>query len=153
MADDILNGALTDPGKNPLDPAVGHQAHMPAMDPEDTLMEMTDGQRHELMGLIASDVKEEVLEEQGAETPPAPATSLGLTPQDLETLSEAKRIIEKIQEMTSVGNIGVSMVGGTKGDPKSIKLPGTAQPSPKKRTKKKVKTEATSSDFLTYLKA
>jgi hypothetical protein len=30
MADEILNGALSNPVKNPYDPAVGHQAHMPA---------------------------------------------------------------------------------------------------------------------------
>ena len=56
--------------------------------------------------------------------------------------------------MTSVGSIGVNMAGGAKGDAKKVKLPGPEykKASPKKRTKK-VKTEATHSDFLNYLKA
>ena len=161
MADEILGGALTDPSKNPHDPSVGHQSHLPAMDPNDKLMEMNDSQRAHLMSLAAPNTKEAVIEEAVIEekiepTPSgwgSPSTSLELTPQDLETLSEAKRIIEKIQEMTSVGSIGVNMAGGAKGDPKTIKLPGDPKPSPKKRTKKKVKTEATHSDFLSYLKA
>tara|TARA_R110000796_G_scaffold10754_5_gene36135 strand:- start:1333 stop:1845 length:513 start_codon:yes stop_codon:yes gene_type:complete len=163
MADEILGGALTDPAKNPHEPSVGHQSHLPAMDPNDTLMEMNDSQRALLMGLAAPAIKETVIEEAAAEekvepTPSgwgSPTTSLELSPQDLETLSEAvsKRIIEKIEEMTSVGNIGVNMAGGAKGDPKSITLPGDPKKSPKKRTKKKVKTEAASSDFLSYLKA
>ena len=156
MADEILKGALTDPAKNPLDPAVGHQASLPTMDADDTLLEMSDVQRCTLMGHAGIPAKEEVIEEQVDETPSgwgAPTTSLELTPQDLETLSEAKRIIEKIQEMTSVGNIGVNMAGGAKGDPKTIKLPGDTKVAPKKRTKKKVNTKVTSSDFLAYLKA
>jgi hypothetical protein len=52
MADEILNGALSNPVKNPYDPAVGHQAHMPAMDPNDTLLEMTDSQRNQLNLLL-----------------------------------------------------------------------------------------------------
>ena len=158
MADEILGGALTDPAKNPHEPSVGHQSHLPAMDPNDTLMEMNDAQRTQLMGLAAPVIEEAVIEEKVEPTPSgwgSPSTSLELSPQDLETLSEAvsKRIIEKIEEMTSVGNIGVNMAGGTTKDPKTIKLPGNTSPTPKKRTKKKVKTEATSSDFLSYLRA
>jgi hypothetical protein len=48
MADEILNGALTDSTKNPYDPTQGHQASMPAMNPNDTLLEMTDSQRNQL---------------------------------------------------------------------------------------------------------
>ena len=158
MADEILGGALTDPTKNPHEPSVGHQSHLPAMNPNDTLMEMNDAQRTQLMGLAAPVIEEAVIEEKVEPTPSgwgSPSTSLELSPQDLETLSEAvsKRIIEKIEEMTSVGNIGVNMAGGTTKDPKTIKLPGNSRPTPKKRTKKKVKTEATSSDFLSYLRA
>ena len=158
MADEILGGALTDPTKNSHEPTVGHQSHLPAMDPNDTLMEMNDAQRTQLMGLAAPVIEEAVIEEKVEPTPSgwgSPSTSLELSPQDLETLSEAvsKRIIEKIEEMTSVGNIGVNMAGGTTKDPKTIKLPGNTSPTPKKRTKKKVKTEATSSDFLSYLRA
>jgi hypothetical protein len=153
MADEILGGALTDTTKNPYDPIQGHQSSMPAMDPKDRLLEMNDNQRAELMGVAGISVQEEVIVETKEETP-APPTSLELTAQELETLSEAKRIIEKIQEMTSVGNIGVNMAGGAKGDAKKVKLPGPdyEKPAPKKRTKKKVKTEATDS-FLSYLKA
>ena len=160
MADEILGGALTDPSKNPHDAAVGHQAHLPAMDPNDTLLEMNDAQRTQLMGIAGVAVQEEVIVETKEEssTPSgwgAPTTSLELTVQELETLSEAKRIIEKIQEMTSVGCIGVNMAGGAKGDAKKVKLPGPdyKKSAPKKRTKQKVKTEATRSDFLSYLKA
>ena len=151
MADEILGGALTDPSKNPHDPAVGHQAHMPAMDPNDTLMEMSDSQRDILMGHAGVPTKKEEVIEEHVDVPSP--TLLELTPQDLETLSEAKRIIEKIQEMTSVGSIGVNMAGGTTKDPKAIKLPGNTKPSPKKRTKTKVKTETSSRDFLSYLRA
>jgi hypothetical protein len=38
MADEILNGALTDSTKNPYDPTQGHQASMPAMNPNDKLV-------------------------------------------------------------------------------------------------------------------
>ena len=159
MADEILGGALTDPSKNPMDPTQGHQASMPAMNPNDTLLEMNDAQRAELMGVAGINPQKEVIVETKEETSTpsgwgAPSTSLELTAQELETLSEAKRIIEKIQEMTSVGSIGVNMAGGAKGDAKKVKLPGPEykKASPKKRTKK-VKTEATHSDFLNYLKA
>ena len=97
MADEILAGALTDPSKNPHNPAIGHQSHLPAMDPNDTLLEMNDSQRAQLMGLAAPDTKEAVIEEAVIEekvepTPSgwgSPSTSLELSPQDLETLSEA----------------------------------------------------------------
>jgi hypothetical protein len=136
MADEILNGA----SKNPYDPTQGHQASMPAMNPNDTLLEMTDSQRNQLMGLADETPKNEPLTETQTSSP-AP--------------TEAKRIIEKIQEMTSVGSIGVNMAGGAKGDAKKVKLPGQdyKKPAPKKRTKKKVKPEAPTSDFLSYLKA
>jgi len=165
MADEILAGALTDPSKNPHNPVVGHQSHLPAMDPNDTLVEMNDAQRAQLMGLAAPAPKEVVIEEavieEKAEPTPSgwgsPSTSLELSPQDLETLSEevSNRIIEKIQEMTSVGSIGVNMAGGAKGDAKKVKLPGPEhkKSTPKKRTKKTVTKEATRSDFLSYLKA
>lgn len=151
MADEILEGALTDTNKNPYDSATGHQADMPAMDPTDTLIEMTDAQRAVLMGHAGLPVSEEIIEEATAVEEPK-RTTMELTPQDLETLSEAKRIIEKIQEMTSVGNIGVSFVGG-KGDAKSVKIPGDTNVKPKKRTKKKVKTNVIAQDFLNYIKA
>lgn len=160
MADEILKGALTDTTKNPYDPIQGHQSSMPAMDHNDRLVEMNDKQRAEIMEAAGVTPQTEVITETNEEdsTPSgwgAPTTSLELTPQELETLSEAKRIIEKIQEMTSVGSIGVNMAGGAKGDAKKVKLPGPEhkKPAPKKRTKKKVKTEATQSDFLSYLKA
>jgi len=154
MADEILNGALTDSTKNPYDPTQGHQASMPAMNPNDTLLEMTDSQRNQLMGLADETPKNEPLTETQTSSP-APTQTLQLTEAELKTLSEAKRIIEKIQEMTSVGSIGVNMAGGAKGDAKKVKLPGQdyKEPAPKKRTKKKVKPGATTSDFLSYLKA
>ena len=159
MADEILGGALTDPSKNPHDPAVGHQAHMPMMDHNDTLLEMNDTQRAQLMGVAGVPVKEEVIEETKREEPTpsgwgAPTTSLEITPQDLETLSEAKRIIEKIQEATTVGTIGVNMAGGTPSPkPKKQTVPGNVNVTkpPKKRVK--AKTKKPSSDFLAYLKA
>ena len=153
-ADEILNGALTDSTKNPYDPSQGHQASMPAMDPNDTLVEMTDAQRTQLMGIKDETPKHEPLTETQASSP-APTQTLQLTEMELETLSEAKKIIEKIQEMTSVGSIGVNMAGGAKGDAKQVKLPGPdyKKPTPKKRAKKKAKPKGTHSDFLSYLKA
>ena len=162
MADEILGGALTDPSKNPHDPVVGHQAHMPMMDPHDTLLEMNDAQRAELMGLVEPSIpvtviEETLVEEKVQPTPSgwgAPTTSLEITAQDLETLSEAKRIIEKIQEATTVGTIGVNMAGGTASPkPKKQTVPGDVNVSkaPKKRVK--TKTKNPSSDFLAYLKA
>lgn len=155
MADEILNGALTDSTKNPYDPTQGHQASMPAMNPNDTLLEMTDSQRNQLMGLADETPKNEQPLTETQTSSPAPTQTLQLTEAELQTLSEAKRIIEKIQEMTSVGSIGVNMAGGAKGDAKKVKLPGQdyKKPAPKKRTKKKVKPEAPTSDFLSYLKA
>ncbi len=153
MADEILSGALTDPTKNPYDPVQGHQASIPSMNPNDTLLEMTDFQRNQLMGITDETPKNETLTETQTSSP-APTQTLQLTETELRILSEAKRIIEKIQEMTSVGSIGVNMAGGAKGDAKKVKLPGQdyKEPAPKKRTKRKVKTEATDS-FLSYLKA
>ena len=155
LADEILGGALTDPAKNPHDPTTGHQAEMPAMDPNDTLVEMSDTQRALLMeaaGVEATSPEEppEEVTPLGRETP---TITMELTPGELETLAEAKRIITKIQEATTVGSIGVNMAGGAKGDAKSIKLPGDVNSSsqPKKRVKKKTKTKE--HDFLSYLKA
>lgn len=151
MADEILGGALTDPSKNPHDPAVGHQAHMPMMDRNDTLLEMNDTQRAQLMGVAGVPVQKELIEEVEK---PEPTASLEITPQDLETLSEAKRIIEKIQEATTVGTIGVNMAGGTSSPkPKKQTVPGNVNVTkpPKKRVK--AKTKKPSSDFLAYLKA
>jgi len=159
MANDILGGALTDSTKNPYDPAQGHQAHMPAMDSNDTLLEMTDTQRAQLMGVAVPEPKE-VITEDRVETEPTPSDwgsptiSMELTQQELETLSEAKRIITKIQEATTVGNIGVNMAGGKTDKPaKPIKLPGdvNVSKSPSKRVKKR--TKKPSADFLAYLQA
>ena len=162
MADEILGGALTDPSKNPHDPAVGHQAHMPAMDPQDTLLEINDSQRMQLMGLVeppapGSVIQEAVVREEAKPAFPkwsVPTKSLEITAQDLETLSEAKRIIEKIQEATTVGTIGVNPAGGTASPrPKKQTVPGDVNVSkaPKKRVK--TQTKKPSSDFLAYLKA
>ena len=75
---------------------------MPAMNPNDTLLEMNDTQRAELMGVAGINPQKEVIVETKEETPTpsgwgAPSTSLELTAQELETLSEAKRIIEKFK--------------------------------------------------------
>ena len=155
MADEILGGALTDPAKNPHDPNTGHQAHMPAMNPEDTLVEMSDAQRHSFLkgipGIEVQELKEEVIHE-AVEAPKTPLVSV--TPQEVDTLNEALRIIQKIQEATTVGNIGVNFAGSEKGlDPKKAAVPGNTNVSkaPKKR-EKKTKTKS-HSDFLAYLKA
>ena len=149
MADEILNGALTDPAKNPYDPATGHQASMPAMDPKDTLVEMNDSQRNLLLahaGVDTPPLKETVIE---APQPPSQV----VTPEEVDTLNEALRIIQKIQEATTVGNLGVNMAGPS-GDAKSVKLPGDTNTStPKKRVKKKTNKQSLGNDFLSYLKA
>ena len=159
MADDILNGALTNPAKNPYDPAVGHQASMPAMDPNDRLVDMSDSQRASLLahaGVQVQELHENKKEEEKPQPPSgwgAPTTTMELTQQDLHTLSEAKRIIEKIQEATTVGNIGVNFASDGKGaDPKQVSVPGDVNvgAAPKKRVKKKTKT--TRNDFVSYLK-
>jgi len=159
MADEILGGALTDPTKNPHDPSTGHQAHMPAMSPDDTLAEMSDAQRNSFLkaipGVKVQELKEAFIPE-AVEITKAPTTTLELTAQDLETLSEAKRIIEKIQEATTAGSIGVNFAGSAKGlDPKQAKLPGNTNVSkaPKKREKKHKQKAKSHSDFLSYLKA
>ena len=143
MADEILNGALTDSTKNPYDPAVGHQSHMPAMDPNDKLVEMNDSQRH---AMIAEATGNPVPQPAPQPTPPT------VTREEVDTLQEALRIIEKIQEATTVGTIGVNMAGPS-GDAKAVKLPGDTKPQPKKRAKKKAKPKNESYDFLSYLKA
>ena len=155
MADEILGGALTDPTKNPHDPSTGHQAHLPAMSPDDTLVEMSDAQRHSFLkgipGIEVQELKEELIHE-AVEAPETPSVSV--TPQEVDTLNEALRIIQKIQEATTVGNIGVNFAGSEKGlDPKKATVPGNTNVSkaPKKREKKtKPKSH---SDFLAYLKA
>ena len=143
MADEILNGALSNPEKNPYDPAVGHQAHMPAMDPNDKLLEMNDSQR---LALIAEATGSPAPQPAPQPTPPV------VTREEVDTLQEALRIIEKIQEATTVGTIGVNMAGPS-GDAKAVKLPGDTKPQPKKRAKKKAKPKNESYDFLNYLKA
>ena len=154
MADEILGGALTDPTKNPHDPNTGHQAHMPAMNPDDTLMEMSDGQRHAFLKNIPGVEVEEMKEEQIVESTQAPSVSV--TSQEVDTLNEALRIIQKIQEATTVGNLGVNFAGGKQGglDPKKATIPGNTnitKTAPQKREKKN-KTKS-HSDFLAYLKA
>jgi hypothetical protein len=143
MADEILNGALSNPEKNPYDPAVGHQAHMPAMDPNDKLLEMNDSQR---LALISEATGSPAPQPAPQPTPPV------VTREEVDTLQEALRIIEKIQEATTVGTIGVNMAGPS-GDAKAVKLPGDTKPQPKKRAKKKAKPKNESYDFLSYLKA
>ena len=143
MADEILNGALTDSTKNPYDPAQGHQASLPAMDPNDKLVEMNDSQRH---AMIAEATGNPVPQPAPQPTPPT------VTREEVDTLQEALRIIEKIQEATTVGTIGVNMAGPS-GDAKAVKLPGDTKPQPKKRAKKKAKPKNESYDFLSYLKA
>tara|TARA_R110000824_G_scaffold61487_7_gene163548 strand:- start:5762 stop:6208 length:447 start_codon:yes stop_codon:yes gene_type:complete len=146
MADEILKGALTDP-------AIGNQASMLAMDPNDRLLEMSDTQRMAFLkstaGVEVEEIKEGRIVEQTHSTPP---TTMELTPKELETLSEAKRIITKIQEATTVGSIGVNFAGGGKSaDPKAVTVPGDVNVagSPKKRVKKKAKTKT--NDFLHYI--
>jgi|TARA_R110000824_G_scaffold192359_6_gene374480 hypothetical protein len=160
MADEILKGALTDPGKNPFDPAVGHQAHMPAMDAGDTLLEVNDFQRAQLLQAAGVEISEMPDKPKPKQTPmlkeaKAPKAPKGLTlsAEDLSILSEAKKIIEKIQEATTVGTIGVNLAGGKTDKPaKLVKIPGDVNVSkaPKLRVKK---TKTPSSDFLSYLKA
>lgn len=156
MADEILNGALTDPTKNPYDPSVGHQAELPAMDPNDTLLDLTEAQRSAFIGhsLVESKQTNNELITENVPVVTAPEKPFQITSQELKVLAEAKKIIEKIQEMTSVGNIGVNLAGGASGDPKAIKLPGNTTTRPVKRLKKKVKTEKKEevfTDFLTFL--
>ena len=162
LADEILGGALTDPTKNPHDPNTGHQAHMPAMNPEDTLVEMSDAQRHSFLkgipGVEVQELKEEVIREAVAEAvTEAPETPpVSVTPEEVDTLNEALRIIQKIQEATTVGNIGVNFAGSEKGlDPKKATVPGNTNVSkaPKKREKKTKTKPKSHSDFLAYLKA
>ena len=69
MADEILGGALTDTTKNPYDPNTGHQAHMPAMSPDDTLVEMSDAQRHSFLKSIPGIEVQELKEELTYEVP------------------------------------------------------------------------------------
>jgi len=153
MADEILGGALTDSTKNPYDPNTGHQAHMPAMNPEDKLMEMSDKQRHAFLknipGVEVQELKEETIVESQK------ATEVSVSPQEVDTLNEALRIIQKIQEATTVGNLGVNFAGGQQGlDPKKATVPGNTnitKKAPKKR--EKIKNKKASSDFLAYLKA
>jgi|TARA_R100000458_G_scaffold31224_1_gene28635 hypothetical protein len=151
MADEILGGALSDSTKNPYDPTTGHQSHLPAMNPDEKLVEMSDAQRHSFLKNVAGVEVQELKEHREVE--PSPAV---VTPEEVDTLNEALRIIQKIQEATTVGNIGVNMAGGQKGeDPKKITVPGDTDvcksKAPMKREKKIKKRPA--SDFLAYLKA
>jgi len=128
MADDILEGALSNPARNPYDP----NADKPLMNPDDTLIEMTDEQRTLLMEGVGIETRE--VEKEKKETPI-------ITEADLDILGKAKEIIERIQEATTVGNLGVNLAGPQK-DPKKVKLRS------KKRTKKN---KGNTNDFLTYL--
>jgi len=159
LADQILGGALTDPTKNPYDPSQGHQAHMPAMDPNDKLVEMSDTQRmaliKESVGVKVEEIQDEPITESTSDTSPS-TQSISISEEDLRILSEAKKIIERIQEATTVGCIGVNMAGGKPGmDPKKVTIPGNTNVSkqPKKRTKKEpVKAKKDhSNDFIAYL--
>ena len=154
MADEILNGALSDPVKNPYDPTTGHQASMPAMDANDTLLEMNDTQRMSFIsgseGIEAAEPEEEVIVES-TEQP----TGFQISQEELQVLEESKKIITKIQEATTVGSIGVSYAStGQGGNPKGVKLPGDVNvaSAPKKRVKKKTKLKK-DSDFLSYIRA
>ena len=160
MADEILGGALTDPTKNPHDPNTGHQAHMPAMSPDDTLVEMSDAQRNSFLknipGVEVQELKEEVIHEAVEAPKTSDSSPVSVTPQEVDTLNEALRIIQKIQEATTVGNIGVNFAGSEKGlDPKKAEVPGNTNVSkaPKKREKKTKTKPKSHSDFLAYLKA
>tara|TARA_R100000458_G_C8101386_1_gene127930 strand:- start:107 stop:583 length:477 start_codon:yes stop_codon:yes gene_type:complete len=151
MADEILNGALTNPDKNPYDPAVGHQAHMPTMDPNDKLVEMNDAQRHALIAEATGNPAPQPTRQE-VHLKPTPQV---VTPEEVDTLHEALRIIKKIQEATTVGSIGVNMAGGQQSPkPKKQKLPGDVNvcDTIKKRAKK-AKPKNESYDFLSYLKA
>ena len=150
LADEIMNGAFSNPAKNPYDPATGHQASMPSMDPNDSLIEMSDTQRSLFMEHARAETKEEV--PVNKPTSSAPTTTLELTQQDLQILSKAKSIIEKIQEATTVGNIGINLAGGQKTqNPTKVTVPGDVNvaAAPKKRVKKKAKQKA--NDFLHYI--
>tara|TARA_R110000851_G_scaffold70519_12_gene157281 strand:+ start:1265 stop:1759 length:495 start_codon:yes stop_codon:yes gene_type:complete len=157
LADEILGGALTDPTKNPHDPNTGHQAHMPAMSPDDTLVEMSDTQRNSFLKNIPGVEVQELKEEVTYEVVEAPKTPLvSVTPQEVDTLNEALRIIQKIQEATTAGMIGVNTAGGSASPkPKKQTVPGNVNVSkaPKKREKKHKQKAKSHSDFLAYLKA
>jgi len=159
MADEILGGALTDTTKNPYDPNTGHQSHLPAMSPDEKLMEMSDTQRQSFLKNIPGIQVQELKEERRAQVEecPEPATpSVSVSSEEVDTLNEALRIIQKIQEATTVGNLGVNFAGGKQGglDPKKATIPGNTnitKTAPQKREKKN-KTKS-HSDFLAYLKA
>lgn len=129
MADEILGGALSNPAKNPYDP----NADKPLMNPNDRLVEMSDSQREAIMegvGIVAP-----------SPPPQGKPKKLVITEADLEILGKAKEIIEKIQEATTVGNLGVNLAGPQK-SPKKVKVRAG------KRAKKE---KAVTNDFLSYL--
>ena len=160
LADEVLNGALTNPSKNPYHPTQGHQAGMPSMDPNDRLVEMNDAQRARFIQASTSVLTESVEEDYNDEhvtenqgSVDAAPQGISISQEDLEILSEAKAIIERIQEATCVGNIGVNLAGGTpQMNPKQVKTPGNKKPT-KRATKKlaRPKRTAKGSDFLAYL--
>lgn len=147
LADEILKGALTDPSKNPYDPKQGHQAHMPSMNANDKLVEMNDAQRTALIkgaaGVSIEEIENEPIVESTSHTVPD-TQSLAISEEDLRILNEAKRVIERIQEATTAGCIGVNLAGNAPAqDPKK----------PAKRAKKKTDRpkNKNKNDFLTYL--
>ena len=150
MADDILKGALTNPNKNPYDQATGHQASMPAMDPNDKLIDMSDAQRQAMLRSVPGVEIQELTEQRVVENPQPTAV---VSPEEVDTLNEALRIIQKIQEATTVGNLGVNFASdGKTADPKKVTLPGDVNvaAAPKKRVKKKTKLEG--NDFVSYIR-
>ena len=133
MADDILGGALSNPSKNPYDP----NADKPLMDPGDKLVDISDSEREALIeGVVPEEER---------------SSGFTITEEELEVLDKAKNIIEKIQEATTVGNLGVNFANSKRGkNPASVKIPGDVNVGKAKKRVRKSEPK-NNNDFIAWM--
>ncbi len=135
MADEILKGALTSPEKNPYD-AKGNIHEHPAVPADEKLLDVPDSLREALIhNALGKPPKPQQaptpnprMDEKKKET-----KGIFISEADVEVLKRAKEIISRIEEATTVGNIG------------------TAQAPTFKKKDKKLKARRGKNSFLDYI--
>jgi hypothetical protein len=140
MANEILGGALDDPSINPFD-AQGKQHTNPAVPSDYTLHELNDSARNSILESVTG--KEYVCKKEYPKVEPIVEVErakrekgIYISESDLKVLRQAKAIIQKIEEATTVGCIGT----------------GSSTSTMKKRKGKTKKSKAPTNNFVSYLK-
>ena len=123
MADEILKGALTDPVKNPYD-AKGNIHENPAVPSDSKLLEVSDSLRESFIGNVLG----KTVKPQSAPTPnpkidekKKETKGIFISEADLGVLRRAKEIISRLEEATTVGNIGTAQAPTMKKKDKKLK--------------------------------